>query len=77
MSCRERSGEKSTHRVELDDPTAAMISATRTGSAVAISPPMIEPMGIVPHTMKRIVAFIRLCIASGVIDCRRLIWATL
>jgi len=54
-----------------------MISATRTGSAVAISPPMIEPMGIVPHTMKRIVAFIRLCIASGVIDCRRLIWATL
>jgi len=57
--------------------TAAMISATRTGSAVAISPPMIEPMGIVPHTMKRIVAFILPWMAVGLMAWRKLTWLTL
>ena len=37
-------------------------------------PPMIAPSGIVPQTMKRIVAFIRPCIRGGVIACRSEIW---
>jgi len=77
MSWSVRSGEKSTHSIEVNDPRAAMTSARRTGSAVASTPPISEPIGSVPQTMKRIVAFMRLCIAGGVIDCRRLIWATL
>ena len=31
------------------------------------APPTIAPSGIVPHTMNRIVAFIRPCIRGGVI----------
>jgi hypothetical protein len=38
---------------------------------------MTDPIGIVPQTMKRIVAFIRPCISGGVMAWRRLIWATL
>ena len=33
-----------------------------------------EPTGIVPHTMNRIVAFIRPCIRGGVIACRSETW---
>ena len=39
--------------------------------------PMSEPIGIVPQTRNRIVAFIRPRKASGVIACRRLTWFTL
>ena len=35
------------------------------------------PIGIVPHTMKRIVAFIRPCMAVGVIAWRKLTWLML
>ena len=37
-------------------------------------PPMIAPSGIVPHTMNRIVAFIRPCIRGGVIAWRSDTW---
>ena len=40
-------------------------------------PPAIEPIGIVPHTMNRIVAFMRPCIRCGVMACRRLTWLML
>jgi hypothetical protein len=40
-------------------------------------PPIMEPTGMVPHTMNRMVAFMRPCIRSGVIACRRLTWFTL
>ena len=40
-------------------------------------PPMIEPIGIVPQTRNRIVAFIRPWIRSGVIAWRRLTWLML
>ena len=40
-------------------------------------PPMIGPIGIVPQTMKRIVAFIRPCIRAGVIAWRRETWLML
>ena len=52
-------------------------NASVTPNAVAMTPPMVAPMGIVPHTMKRIVAFIRPCIRSGVIDCRSDTWLML
>ena len=42
-----------------------------------MTPPRIWPTGIVPHTMKRIVAFIRPCIAVGVIAWRKLNWLML
>ena len=38
---------------------------------------MTAPMGIVPKTMKRIVAFIRPSMLSGVMAWRRLTWLTL
>ena len=41
------------------------------------SPPTIAPIGIVPQTMNRIVAFIRPCIDCGVIAWRRLTWLML
>ena len=44
---------------------------------VASVPPRIAPIGIVPHTMNRIVAFIRPCIRGGVIAWRRLTWLML
>ena len=40
-------------------------------------PPRIEPTGIVPQTMNRIVAFIRPCIVGGVMACRKLTWLML
>lgn len=45
---------------------AARIRAALTGTNVARTPPMTDPIGMVPQTMKRIVAFIRLCISGGV-----------
>ena len=41
------------------------------------TPPTSAPIGIVPHTMNRIVAFIRPSMRSGVIAWRRLTWLTL
>ena len=38
---------------------------------------MMLPIGIVPQTMNRIVAFMRPCIRSGVIAWRRLTWLML
>ena len=43
----------------------------------ASRPPRTEPIGIVPQTMVRMVAFIRPCTRSGVIACRRLTWVML
>ena len=43
-----------------------MIMASLTGITEAIKPPIREPIGIVPQTMNLIVAFIRLCMSSGV-----------
>ena len=40
-------------------------SPSWTPTAVAMTPPRIGPIGIVPQTMNRIVAFIRPCIALG------------
>ena len=40
-------------------------------------PPMNAPIGIVPQTMVRMVAFIRPWTRSGVIACRRLTWLML
>ena len=42
-----------------------------------MTPPRIWPSGMVPHTMKRIVAFIRPCIGSGVMAWRKLTWLML
>src|SRR5437762_2936479 len=39
--------------------------------------PTVDPIGIVPQTMNRIVAFMRPCIRSGVMACRRLTWLML
>ena len=44
---------------------------------MARMPPRIEPTGIVPQTMNRIVAFIRPCIGGGVIAWRKLTWLML
>ena len=44
---------------------------------VARMPLSTEPIGIVPQTRKRIVAFIRPCIRSGVIAWRKLTWLML
>ena len=52
-------------------------SACVTPTAVAMTPPMVAPIGMVPQTMKRIVAFMRPCIRSGVMDCRRETWLML
>ena len=40
-------------------------------------PPISDPIGIVPQTMNRIVAFIRPCIAVGVMAWRKLTWLML
>ena len=55
-----------------NDPIAPTQSAVRNEYAVAIAPPSSVPSGIVPQTIQRIDAFIRPCIRSGVIACRRL-----
>ena len=52
-------------------------SACVTPTAVAMTPPMVAPTGMVPHTMKRIVAFMRPCIRSGVMDWRSDTWLML
>ena len=48
-----------------------------TAGIEARMPPTIEPIGIVPQTRKRIVAFIRPWIRSGVMAWRRLTWLML
>jgi predicted extracellular nuclease len=72
-----RTGDSRTGRNVNRPPIAPTHRAARVPNAVAISPPTIIPIGIVPHTMKRIVAFIRPSNRSGVIAWRRLTWFTL
>jgi hypothetical protein len=45
--------------------------------AVPSAPPSSDPSGSVPHTMNRMVAFMRPCSRAGVIAWRRLTWLTL
>ena len=58
-------------------PTAPIQIASWTPMVVAMIPPRIWPTGIVPQTTNRIVAFIRPCIAAGVMACRKLTWLML
>ena len=52
--------------------TEAITKVARTDRTEAMTPPISEPIGMVPQTMNLIVAFIRLCISGGVIAWRRL-----
>ena len=60
-----------------NDPIAPTQIAAGMLTTVAITPPMTWPIGIVPHTMNRIVAFMRPCIGAGVMACRKLTWLML
>ena len=72
-----RTGLKRTGRIASISPIAPIQDGLRTPRQRAERPPRTPPIGIVPHTNKRIVAFIRPCIRVGVIAWRRLTWATL
>ena len=53
-------------------PIAATQSAGRRPNQVPSAPPSSAPSGMVPQTRKRMTAFIRPCMRSGQIACRKL-----
>ena len=59
------------------EPIAPIQIAACRPRVVARMPPRMDPTGIVPQTMNRIVAFIRPCIVGGVMACRKLTWLML
>ncbi len=72
-----RIGEKIRNRTGVNDRIAPTQIVADRPKIVARMPLITEPIGIVPQTRKRIVAFIRPCIRSGVIACRKLTWLML
>ena len=54
-----RTGESSTGRTANDIPIAPTQIALRSPNFVAMTPPINEPSGITPQTMKRMTAFMR------------------
>ena len=50
----------------MKEPMAPIQIVSRSPSQVPSAPPSSEPIGMVPHTMKRMVAFIRPCMRAGV-----------
>ena len=66
-----RTGEKKTGRNPRNEPMADTQSVACSPMKPPRNPPMRAPIGIVPHTMSRIVAFMRPIMRSGVIACRR------
>ena len=77
IACSDRTGENSTNRNGNNPPIAPTQIVAWSPIVEASTPPMISPTGIVPQTMKRIVAFMRPCMRGGVIAWRRLTWLML
>src|SRR5262249_43505695 len=77
ISLMSRTGENSTGRKGMKQPMPLTIKVSFTPIVLARTPPMIEPSGIVPQTMKRMTEFMRPGNRSGVIACRRLTCVTL
>ena len=65
-----RTGESSGNSTGVSPRIAPIQIASWTPIVVARMPPTMPPIGIVPHTRNRIVAFIRPCIRGGQIACR-------
>ncbi len=65
-----RSGERSAGRNEKTAPIEPIQIAVCMSNAVASRPPASDPAGIMSTAMNFIVAFIRPCRCTGVIDCR-------
>ena len=72
-----RTGVMTSGMTARNAPSAPTRIAGCSPTTVAMIPPAMVPSGIVPQTMKRMVAFIRPCIDVGVMACRKLSWLML
>src|ERR1700682_3353183 len=70
-------GPRKIHNAASVESTPPRIIVWTTPTVVPRIPPRTPPRGNVPHTMVRMVAFIRPCTRSGVIAWRRLTWVML
>ena len=75
--CSDATGEKSTAQDREEATDRADPDRRAQADRAPRKPPRMLPIGIVPQTMKRIVAFMRPCIRSGVIAWRKLTWLML
>src|SRR5207249_4553177 len=72
-----RTGEKSTNRKETPPARNKTRMAGRSPTRLPRKPPNRAPRGNVPHTIVRIVALSRPCMATGTIAWRKLTWLML
>src|SRR6185312_2777811 len=72
-----RSGEKNTGSRASSEPITDTHSVGRSPIVAPRIPPSSDPIGIVPHTANRIVAFIRPSSRSGQSSCRNDTWVML